>query len=152
MAVCIWNASMRRSRIRAVCQRCSWIVRPNHDAENMNRHCERSEAIQNPQARTGLPRRFAPRNDDLNAKFIQNSNGEVSFWKINSRLHVEFEKCHNQICERFPPTLVQIRIPGRNHIKNQSLIWSHRSHKADHLYNVVAQNIHQKSLRLSKVR
>jgi hypothetical protein len=31
------------------------------------RHCERSEAIQQalPQGRTGLLRRFAPRNDDL---------------------------------------------------------------------------------------
>jgi hypothetical protein len=36
-----------------------------HDALLLNRHCERSEAIQKLQAKNGLLRRFAPRNDGV---------------------------------------------------------------------------------------
>ncbi len=38
---------------------------------HLTRHCERSEAIQGTANQSGLPRRFAPRNDaDLLAKII----------------------------------------------------------------------------------
>jgi hypothetical protein len=37
------------------------------------RHCERSEAIQRPQRKTGLLRRFAPRNDGIASTVILRS-------------------------------------------------------------------------------
>jgi hypothetical protein len=46
------------------------------DVNSLNRHCERSEAIQCDKKRAGLLRRFAPRNDD----------------EINSRSRAEFCK------------------------------------------------------------
>src|SRR3546814_10198143 len=73
--------------------------RTRDDGEPSHRHCERSEAIQSGLRHSGLPRRFAPRNDE--ARSEEHTSELQSLMRISYAVFCLQKKTQSEIPTRY---------------------------------------------------